>query len=208
MNGTKELDQELSELKGFIADLKADRAAQKEKEKKEGWTKYTAISLVCIAVITAVASQLAGKYSSRVLTRLNDSTFYQAQASDQWSYYQAKSIKQNLYEALRELTPKAAEDTTAPQNAESFKAKIAKYEDDKARIMTEAKSLEEQRNRAREAAADAGRHASAMGTPIVILQVAVALSSICLVTKKRPLWYCSLVLAAVATARMLQVWLS
>ena len=103
MNGTRELDQELLELKGFIADLKADRAAQKEKEQKEGWTKYTAISLVCIAVITALASQLAGKYSSRVLTKLNDSTYYQAQASDQWSYYQAKSIKQNLYEGLREL---------------------------------------------------------------------------------------------------------
>ena len=35
----RELDQELSELKGFIAELKQDRTAQKEKEKREAWTK-------------------------------------------------------------------------------------------------------------------------------------------------------------------------
>jgi hypothetical protein len=40
------IDKELNELKGFIADLKADRAAQKEKEKRESWTKYTSMSIV------------------------------------------------------------------------------------------------------------------------------------------------------------------
>ena len=49
MEGINELDRELAELKGFIAELKADRAAQKEKEKREAWTKYTSISLVLIA---------------------------------------------------------------------------------------------------------------------------------------------------------------
>jgi hypothetical protein len=72
MNGAKELDQELAELKGFIADLKADRAAQKEKEKREAWTKYTSMSLVFIAVLAAIATQWAGRYSTRVLTGLND----------------------------------------------------------------------------------------------------------------------------------------
>jgi hypothetical protein len=46
-----------------------------------------------------------------------------------------------------------------------------------------------------------------MATPILILQVSVALSSICLVSRKRSLWYFSLVLAAVATARVIQMWL-
>ena len=99
-DGMNEPDRELGELKEFIAELKADRAAQKEKEKREAWTKYTSISLVQIAVLASLAAQWAAKYSSRVLVSLNDSTFYQAQASDQWGYYQAKSIKRNLYEAL------------------------------------------------------------------------------------------------------------
>src|SRR5437773_4627817 len=95
------LQSELVELKNFIADLKADRAAQKDKEKRESWTKYTSLSIVFIAVLAAVATQWSGKYSSRVLVALNDATFDQAKASDQWSYYQAKSIKQNLYEIGR-----------------------------------------------------------------------------------------------------------
>lgn len=109
MNNVSELDQELAELKSFIADLKADRSAQKEKEARESWTKYTAISLVFIAVLAAIATQWSGKYSSRVLVELNNSTFYQAKASDQWAYYQSKSVKQNLYEVLRETMAKNAD---------------------------------------------------------------------------------------------------
>src|ERR1035438_2056003 len=94
MNNIGELDKELAELKAFIADLKQDRAAQKEKEQREAWTKYTAVSLVFIAVLAAVATQWSGKYSGKVLVELNNSTYKQAQASDLWSYYRAKSIKQ------------------------------------------------------------------------------------------------------------------
>src|SRR5580698_7453353 len=94
------LDKELAELKEFIADLKADRAAQKEKEKRESWTKYTSMSLVFIAVLAAIATQGAGKCSGRVVVALNEASYNQALSSDQWGYYQASSIKQNLYETI------------------------------------------------------------------------------------------------------------
>src|ERR1700755_2322314 len=96
------LDKEISELKTFIADLKADKVSQKEKEKRESWTKYTSMSIVFIAVLAAVATQWAGKYSSRTLTSLNESTYNQAISSDQWSLYQAASIKRNLYESIHD----------------------------------------------------------------------------------------------------------
>ena len=96
-----DLQKEMNELKEFIADLKADRAASKDKEKREVWTKYVSLTVVIIAVFAAIASQWSGKYGSRVLAKLNDATFNQTKASDQWAYYQAKSIKQNLYEIAR-----------------------------------------------------------------------------------------------------------
>src|ERR1700742_147365 len=101
------LENEVKELKGFIAELKADRQTAKEKEKRESWTKYTSMSIVFIAVLAAVATQWAGKYSSRTLVSLNDSTFNQASASDQWSLYQAASIKRNMYESLHDLSTNA-----------------------------------------------------------------------------------------------------
>jgi Domain of unknown function (DUF4337) len=208
MNNLNELDKELSELKGFITDLKADRAAQKEKERREAWTKYTSMSLVFIAVLAAISTQRSGAYSSGVLKELNQSTFYQAQASDQWSYYQAKSIKQNLYESLRELAPKTAEGTNGAPSLELFNKKIAKYDADKAEITKEAKKLEQLRDTARATADNASRHGSGMGMAVSIFQIAIALGSICLVTKKKSLWYLSLAMAAGAAAQMLHVWLS
>src|ERR1051325_7225383 len=122
-----DLQSELNELKNFITDLKADRAVTKEKEKREAWTKYVSLTVVIIAVFAAIATQWAGKYSSRTLVQLNDATFNQAQASDQWAYYQAKSIKQNLYEVARDQMGK---DADAAQ-IEKLNSKIAKYDKDK-----------------------------------------------------------------------------
>ncbi len=204
------LQSELTELKNFIADLKADRAAQKEKEKREAWTKYTSLSIVFIAVLTAVATQWSGKYSSRVLVALNDATFDQAKASDQWSYYQAKSIKQNLYEVARDQLPKTSEasDSAAAKQPEGFNAKIAKYEQDKNQIQADAKNLEEQRDRARNAAVIASQQGSRMGLAVSIFQISIAMGSICLVVKKKPLWYLSLLLAGLAAVEMARVWMS
>jgi len=202
------LDQELAEWKNFIADLKADRAAQKEKEKREAWTKYTSMSLVFMAVLAAVATQWAGKYSTRVLTGLNDATFFQAKASDQWGYYQSKSIKQNLYEGLREVAPKDPNADNAATNLQAFNEKVAKYKADEAQIMADARALEKQRDDARAAANNASRHGTGMGAAISIFQIAIALGSICLVTKKRALWYLALVFTVVATAKMVQVWMT
>lgn len=204
------LQNELKELKSFIADLKEDRAAQKEKEKRESWTKYTSLSLVCIAVLAAVATQWGGKYSSRVLVALNDSTFNQAKASDQWSYYQAKSIKQNLYEVGRDQLTKAGEvaDAGTEKQIAAFGAKVAKYETDKKQIQADAEKLEKIRDEARTAANVASQHGSGMGTAVSIFQISIALGSICLVVKRKPLWYLSLLLGLGGLAEMIHVWLT
>ena len=205
-----ELTTELNELKQFVVDLKADRAAAKEKEQRESWTKYVSLTVVIIAVIAAIASQWAGKYSGKVLVELNNSTFKQAQASDQWSYYQAKSIKQNLYESVREIAAKApaAAGEHEKQALESFNAKVARYETEKKEIKQKAEQLEKERDESRALATRASEHGGGMGLAIAIFQISIALASICMVTKKRPLWYVSLVLAALATAKMLFVWLN
>src|SRR3989475_124519 len=204
------LQSELNELKTFISDLKADRAAQNDKEKREAWTKYTSLSIVFIAVLAAVATQWSGKYSSRVPVALNDATFDQTKASDQWSYYQAKSIKQNLYEVARDQLPKASEgsDSATAKQIEGFNAKIAKYEQDKNQIQADAKKLEEQRDQARQAAVISSQLGSRMGLAVSIFQISIAMGSICLVVKKKPLWYLSLLFAGLAAAEVFRVWMS
>ena len=205
-----ELQNEIAELKSFIADLKADRAATKEKEKREGWTKYVSLSVVIIAVIAAIAAQWGGKYSSRVLTQLNDATFFQTQASDQWAYYQAKSIKLNAYEIGQHQLTKSANpaDAEAVKLVAEYQQKVATYKKDQKDIEAKAHDFEAKRDTARDSASIASRKGGKMGLAISFFSVAVALASICTVTKKKPLWFVALVFAGIAISEMVMAWLA
>src|SRR5580693_5397001 len=97
------MNENLDELKGLVATIAADRAAQKDKEKREAWTKYVALSMIVIAVLAATATQRGAGYSSTTMKQLNLATFEQSQASDQWSFYQAKGIKQSVAAEERDV---------------------------------------------------------------------------------------------------------
>jgi nitrate reductase NapE component len=189
------------ELKQLVAELRADHAAQKEKEKRERWTKYVSLTMVLIAVLAAIATLKGGGFSTRTLKEMNEATFNQAQASDQWSYYQAKSIKQNLYEIeLDHLNAAPQPDAAA---VAKMKAKVAKYDQDKAEITALAKKYETARDTARQTATSAAEHSKAMGLAITLFQVAIALGGMCLIVKKKPLWIVSIILGALAAAQMI-----
>lgn len=113
---------------------------------------------------------------------MNEATFNQTQASDQWSYYQAKSIKQNLYEIeLDHLNAAPSPDAAA---VAKIKAKVEKYEKDKADITALAKKYEEARDNARKSATVSAEHSKQMGLAITLFQVAIALGAMCLIVKK------------------------
>ena len=51
---------DLDELKQLVAELRAEHMAQKEKERKERWTRYVSLSMVVIAVLAAIATLKGG----------------------------------------------------------------------------------------------------------------------------------------------------
>src|ERR1039457_3325425 len=167
---------DLDELKSLVAELRAEHAAQKEKEKRERWTKYVSLTMVVIAVLAAIATLKGGGFSTRTLKEMNEATFNQTQASDQWSFYQAKSIKQNLYEIeLDHLTAAPSPDTAA---VAKMKAKVDKYDNDKADITALAKKFEDARDAARKTATVSAEHSKQMGLAITLFQVAIALGAV------------------------------
>lgn len=64
-------------------------------EKKEKWLNYVALATVVLAVCATLSTFKAGGYSTR-------SVLSQTQASDQWAYFQSKSIKGYIYELQRD----------------------------------------------------------------------------------------------------------
>ena len=194
---------DLDELKSLVAELRAEHVAQKEKEKRERWTKYVSLTMVVIAVLAAIATLKGGGFSTRTLKEMNLATFNQAQASDQWAFYQAKSIKQNLYEIeLDHLTAAPSPDAAA---GAKMKAKIEKYEKDKADITVKAGEFEKERDAATKTATAAAEHSKQMGLAITLFQVAISLGAMCLIVKKKPLWFAAMIFGALAAGQMVYV---
>jgi len=203
-----DFQRELNELKGFIADLKTDRAATKEKEKREAWTKYVSLTVVIMAVVAAIASQWSGKYGSRVLTQLNDATFNQTRASDQWAYYQAKSIKLKNYQLTRDQTILGGEAAGARADLiKKYDAEIDKYKGEQEAISNKASTFELQRDTARKEARLASEKGGKMGMAVSFYSVAIAIASICMVTKRKPLWFLAMGLALAGVYQMVIAWI-
>ena len=190
-----------NEVKELIASVKAEKQAQKDKELRDSWTKYVSLTLVCLAVLTAIATLKGGGFTTRTLKELNEATYQQAHASDQWAFFQAKSIKQNLYEIESDLMPKDAD----AKALEKVKAKIEKYGKEKDEIMKDAKLHEQKRDVARANADKVALLGKDMGMAITFFQVSVALGGICLIVKKKWLWFASLGLGSFAAFKMFTV---
>jgi hypothetical protein len=181
-----DLQKEISELKQFIVDLKADRAATKEKEKREAWIKYVSLTVVVIAVAAATAAQWAGKFSSAVVMN-------QAWASDTWAFYQAKSLKQHLDESVQSLAAVQPNGQGADLQ-KKVAERAARYEKEKAEIKAKAEGFEKARDVARARGAK-------MASVISLFSVSIAMASLCTVTKKKPLWFIGMAAAVLAIAQ-------
>lgn len=162
-------------------------------EKKETWLTWLALTTVIFAVGATLATFKGGSYSTRALLS-------QTQASDQWAFFQAKSIKGNLY-ALQseqlELQLAGLGDAAPAGVRSAFKGRIAanaqrvqKYEQEQVQIRAAAEALEKTRD-------DCKRHQAAFGVAVIFLQITILLSSVAALMKRRPLWYAALVLGTV-----------
>jgi hypothetical protein len=157
-------------------------------EKKEPWLNYLALTTVILAVCATLSTFKGGSFSTR-------SVLSQSQASDQWAYYQAKSIKGYVYEVqkekleleLRETGRKMPPDLMKDykKKIEGYDKKINRYEDEKNSIEKEARGYEAIRD-------DAQKHSQTFGLAVIFLQIAILLSSIAALMKKKVLWLVSI----------------
>ncbi len=143
----------------------------------EPWTLPVAITISILAVLVAMATLMGHRSSIEVV-------LLQTQASDQWAFYQAKNIRlhemQGVVDMLGVLTP--GEKEKAEVLREKYKKEIERYEKDKDQISEKAKEFENERAvvSRREDRFDAGE---------VILEIALIICSLTLLTKGKAFWY-------------------
>src|SRR6516165_9337771 len=101
---------ETSEFKEKLEE--ATERAVEESEHRTRWIVYLSFSTALIAVLAAIAALESGTYSNQALILKNEALLAQAKASDQWAYYQAKSVKSTIYSSQA-----AAAQTSNPELA-------------------------------------------------------------------------------------------
>src|SRR5882762_4095835 len=77
-----------------------EQAHETAKHSGQAWISGVALSTAILAVLAAIAGLLSGMHA-------NEAMMSQIQASDQWGYYQAKSIKAAILEAKTTLASEA-----------------------------------------------------------------------------------------------------
>jgi hypothetical protein len=151
----------------------------------ERWISWVALSTAILAVLAAIAGLLSGKHA-------NEAMMSQIQASDQWSYYQAKSIKASVLDAKMTLTDSATE---------KDKEKAAKYQEEQAEIKQEAEHKEA------EARSNFHKH-EIFARGVTMSQIAIAIAAISALTRRRPFWVVSLVFGAIGFVFLVLGWIA
>ena len=149
------------------------------------WISGVALSTAVLAVLAAIAGLLSGKHA-------NEAMMAQIESSDQWSYYQAKSIKASVLDAKITLTAEATE---------KDKEKAAKYQEEQAEIKQEAEHKEA------EAKSNFHKH-EVFARGVTMFQIAIAIAAISALTKRRRYWIVSMILGGVGCVFLVLGWIA
>ncbi len=167
-----------------------------EKFEREGGAalKRIALSTALFAALAAIAALRAGATVNEALVLKTEAARLQAEASDQWAYYQAKGIKAATAEAARTSWLALAKEPPP-----EYAAKQKRYGEEQKEIEKKARELEKQRDEKSKEADEFLHHHHGFANTVALFQVAIALGAVAALTKSRPVWFGSLLLGAAAT---------
>src|SRR5947199_8346236 len=117
---------------------------------RERWISGVALSTAILAVLAAIAGLLSGHHA-------NEAMMNQIEASDQWAFYQAKSIKASVLEAKMTLAAAATE---------KDQEKATQYQEEQSEIKREAE------HKQTEAKANFHRH-EVFARSVTMFQIAI-----------------------------------
>jgi len=151
------------------------------------WTSWVALSTALLATLAAISASLSGHNDTEVM-------LHQVKASDQWNYYESKGIKSKQDKTVVDLlTPwissQKTPDPALVQKVAAYQTEIDRYEKEQEEIKDKASDFE------KDCSIELKRHET-FATGVTFFQVAIAISAISILTKRRRYWAVSLVFGA------------
>ena len=175
-----------------MAETELPNLKELEEIREKKFTRRVALVTAVFAVVLAIAS-LGGNHA------MKEMLLAQQQASDQWAYYQAKSIREHLYKTQKVLLENELDllsQTASPESAEKVKASIealaggeSKFVSDKKEIEQEARKLEKERDTYRS-------QDPYFEYAEVLLQIAIVMASVSIISASRAVFGFSVLVAS------------
>ena len=152
----------------------AEELHEHSEHAKQPFDRMVAATMAMLAAILAVVSVLGHVQTTEELLD-------QQKASDQWAYYQAKSIRRYDSEVARDLFAGMKNEAMSEQYAKNAE----KYRKDDEEIQTEARNLESESH-------TKGRQALRLHFGEVFLEISIVFASLAILTKRGALWFASM----------------
>lgn len=143
----------------------------------DAFTSRIAVLTAVLSTVGAIFGYMGGHSQNAALMFKNEAAIQKTAASNQWNYYQAKSNKQNLSELALALAPEPKRDF--------YKDEIQRYKGEKAEIKAGAEKLEAEAKSWDQQSDDQMHQHHRWAQATTVLQVAIAMAAIALLSKKR-----------------------
>jgi hypothetical protein len=160
-----------------------EELSEQTEHAKDPFDRNVAVTMAIIAAGLAIVSVLGQVFATEELLA-------QQQASDQWAFYQAKTIRRYESDIARDLFKAATSGEATAKSAETYAHNAERYEKEGEEIQVEARKLESESKLK-------GQEALRMHIGEVFLEVGIVFASLAILTKRRLVWSTSIVSACV-----------
>jgi hypothetical protein len=174
-----------------MAETELPNVHELEEAGSNKFTKRVALATACYAVILAITA-LGGNNA------MKEMLLAQQEASNQWAYYQAKAMRENLYRVQRlsmEANFMERQETMRPEARERFQTRMNKMADEEARYAAEKKEIERDARKAEHERDKYKKKDPYFDFAEALLQISIVMASIAILSASRPAFYFSFVVA-------------
>jgi hypothetical protein len=165
--------------------------AEHAAHENDPFVSRVSITIAVLAVVAAVASSLETYESGSAIIEGNRGVLSQDKATDQWNFFESKSLKKNLYVLAADANP---------SKAAGYLKKAKDEGDGQTEAQDKAKALEHERDEALAASAVHEERHHHLGVAATLLEMGIAISTIAIITHKHWPWVASVVLGVVGAA--------
>jgi hypothetical protein len=176
-----------------MAEVELPNIEELEEIKTKKFTKRVALVTALYAVVLAITA-LGGSNA------MKEMLLAQQEATNQWAFYQAKAVRENLYRIQRlnlEADFWERMERMKPQARVRFEGRIKDAADNEIRYAIEKKDIEREAKKAEHERDLNKKRDPYFDFAEVLLQICIVMASIAILSSSRPVFYFSLVVAVI-----------